>query len=464
MSQAVSTIDLDAFRSALARADEPALDILIEEAAGMAGPEQSETLARMLFACARQRGAPMACVERLLELGADPTFIVEDDQRGLAGMRFCMRVSHMTPLGQAIDDGRDALALLLLAACNADLVSDDSLVHIPDVAVLYTAKDPNAAYPVNAFAFAIACGQSEMFRAALTKADRDRDSVRDAMGRALDDVLESGLMDQGPDSILGDVVTLIGNGAPLSDFARTTLASMTVALDNGWDTEPSTTQHSLSFAAMAALSTTRLANASAADAMAALRRLSEECGVDLLAPASADYPGATLLHYAAVVGHPSIVNFLIEHGANPAAPDGAGRSATYYAQVARNQQAQALFMAECYLNLADDPSTNFGIGELPVERKNDVVLPASVPQPDWLAGPENDSTAVAAVTSSKKERVVDQPAAAVAPAKAKPTAKDAFNRLKDRQAAAMGKSPDEMPVIHAKSKKTGFVRKTKTEK
>lgn len=459
MNEAASTLNLEEFRSALSSGNDEALDAIIEEAAGMMGPEQTDVLAQMLMACVKHRGNKADCVERLLELGADPTGIVQEGERDLSGMRFHMKVSHVTPLAQAIDDGRSVLVSLCLRQCNVGLVSDDSLVHIPDVAVLYTAKDPQGAYPFNAFAFAIACGQTEIFRSMLSAADRDRDTVREAMGRALDDVLESGLLDQAPDSVLGDVVTLIGHGAPLSDFARTTLATMLIRLDNGWDLASPQDPRTLSFAAMATLSTTPLAKASAADAVTTLSRLKAECDVDLLAPASPDFPGATLLHYAAVAGHSGVISLLLEYGANPAAPDGAGRSSTYYAKAARHQVAQNLFMSECYLNLADDPSTNFGIGELPLQRDDQAVLPVAAAVTDEILG--ELTGAPSANTGLTGPRAA--PAQSEAPQAPPATPRDAFNRLRGRQAAAAGKRPDEMPVVHAKPrKKAGFASKQKT--
>jgi ankyrin repeat protein len=428
---------------------------IFDEVGDMEGDAHDDVLCQLLAACvAPAESKTAAAVSRLLELGANPVYILSPDERELSGMRMGMVASHSTPLAIAIEFGRGDLAKQFFLAASQDCEGAGGFTSVPDVGVIGT-LDPECRFPMNALGYAISCGQTEIFKELLAMLDLSADAVRQAMGQTIDDLIWAELFKQAPDSVLGDIVTLIGSGALLSNSTKVSLVMQSIRLDNGLDATRTGPWKSLPFAAMCTLATTPSAGASSAAVITTLRRLRDECNLDLKKIASPDFPGATLLHFAAVLGAPSVVNALLEMGLSGLATDESGRTPIDVARLAGNKAALDLLFFECSLDLSNELGKDIGAGDAYYDMAPNALIASPYVAPQQVNTQEMVMSAMSALPVEAAPDNLPAPAQV----QAKKAGFDMFAQLKNRQAAALGKRPDELPVIESKTRKVqaGFV-------
>jgi hypothetical protein len=154
------------------------------------------------------------------------------------------------------------------------------------------------------------------------------------MGEAVSQVVAAGLLRQGPDSVLADVVALVGRGARIDQVTLDDFAHSMLALDDGRHYAFQGPCEYLSFAAMVALSpvvrSARAGGNAGADASATLLRL-DEAGIDLQADVNLSNQGATLMHYAAAGGSPAVIRAVMALSGNLRQKDARGRLPIDYA-------------------------------------------------------------------------------------------------------------------------------------
>jgi hypothetical protein len=308
--------DVDVFRDAVRDGDLVVLNAALDALSAPSFSEDERAMAKtaLLMLCLQSHPVQIdAAFERLLSAGAVVDVPADGPERPLAGMRPGMFCSGMTPLGQAIDNGDLRVVLRLLSA--AGDIPDDGLpfVKVPHAGQIRV-SDHGGAYAFNAVAFASACGQTEMVREMLSRLDVNNAAVRRDLGAAVDALLVTGMLRQGPDSILGDIVVLISRGANLSQFAVAELLGREICLDNGSRTGSGGPWKYAPFAALAIIAALPSIGAATSDVITTLDRLQEDCELDLGSVVLAHFPGSDLLDVADLVASRAISDRILYAG------------------------------------------------------------------------------------------------------------------------------------------------------
>lgn len=350
----------------LSEGDEPLeqkhADLYINWASSLCESEPETTNERMqsLLLSASSRGpsySPFG-VARLLSLGAEPCLPIDQNAYPLPGMRNDMYTIFRTPLSLAIDNGR-ADAVNLMSSASAGQTVAMVCVAPPEVKV-----ERVEWAELDAMGFAIACGQTEIFRGLLSRTESNQET-RTRAGKTVSDIVRIGLMDVGPDSVLGDLVTLIGWGADIDQGSMKTLAQKQCVIGNGAGLE-SLSDAAVTFPAMITLSTMPISNAAPEDALMSLK-LFVSAGLDPLDDVSKDVKGLKLLHLAAAAGSLDTIKFLLSKNAVAQEADYCGKTPVDYATAAQqNRAAHLLKGADAMQSIHQEPAA------LPVNSKRRV--------------------------------------------------------------------------------------------
>jgi hypothetical protein len=313
----------------------------------------------MMSACRLYPHRSRKAANSLLKMGADPYAAFNNETRELGGMRLNMYLRSICPFAYAVDNGHREIVKDMFAA-NKHKGSDKALVEVGSVCISPPESAIEMAHwePLNQVGFAIACGQTEMFKAMLSELDCTNPKIQQKLGETVHSLLKIGLLDQGPDSVLGNIVTLIGRGANIKPFANE-LFSKWVSVDNGLDFARKPPSDKLAFPAMVMLSTDYLPGASNSDAVAAVNAMFK-AGLDVDMEVNPSRSGARMMHYAAMGGSTSLANALLANGATGLEKDVLGKRPIDYVDIADPREDMKRLLsgsaANEFLKDADGPA------------------------------------------------------------------------------------------------------------
>lgn len=272
------------------------------------------------------------CTKYLLELGANPYKVSAQEIRPLAGMRFHMLTQNMTPIAIAIDNGHREQALDMFIHGSKNSQMNTESVYAGEVCIDDKSGSKNIKMTkLDAMGFAIACGETEIFNSFINKIDINNQIVKDQMGLVVKSVISAKLMEQGPDSVLRDVVTLIGRNANLEEKTIAELKTKDIRLDYGTDVTNNGPWENIKFPAMITLPCVKkFTHIEIEDTISTISALNK-AGFKVDDDVNKKNKGVKQLHIAAMGGEALIIKAIINIGGSTTDKDCNGQTPIDYA-------------------------------------------------------------------------------------------------------------------------------------
>jgi hypothetical protein len=185
--------------------------------------------------------------------------------------------------------------------------------------------------PLDVMSFATAAGQTEITREILRRSDFYFSEVREQAGRSIESLVKLGLLHEGPDSALADVIAMLAEGADVNPNTIRALNQTEVRVNDLDLCFPGLEPSLVRLPGLIALSAGHVEGLRGIDGAKALKvLLDSDSGrdVDMFAPAR----GVSLAHCCALGGSLDTMRTAIAAGFTGAEVDNNGASVVDYAQ------------------------------------------------------------------------------------------------------------------------------------